>query len=51
LLLAGNKLQDEKRERLADLLLRIQNARAGEPDNLAELLDTLEDFLFDLELD
>ena len=51
LLLAGNKLEIEKRKPLADLLSRIEDARAGEPDDLAELLDTLEDMLFDLELD
>jgi hypothetical protein len=51
LLLAGNKLEGEKSKPLADLLARIEGARSGETDDLAELLDTLEDLLFDLDLD
>jgi molecular chaperone DnaK len=50
-LLAGNELEGEKRNSLADLLARITDARDGEPEDLAELLDTLEDVLFDLDVD
>jgi len=50
-LLAGNKLADEKRDLLAGLLSRIEDARDGEPDDLVEQLDSLEDLLFDLEID
>jgi len=50
-LMAGNELDGEKLNLLADLLSRIEDARDGEPEDLAELLDTLEDMLFDLEDD
>jgi molecular chaperone DnaK len=50
-LLAGNQLKDEDRKPLADLLIRIKDAWAADPENLEELLGTLEDTLFDLEVD
>jgi len=51
-LLAGDELEEEDRKSLADLLARIEDARAGgNPEGLEELLETLEDLLFDLDLD
>lgn len=51
-LLAGNQLEEKDRKPLADLLARIEDARsAGDIEDLEELLDTLEDMLFDLDLD
>jgi molecular chaperone DnaK len=51
-LLSGGSLEDDDHKTLSDLLARIQDARAGsEPEDLEELLDTLEDLLFDLDLD
>ena len=48
-LLAGDNLEADDRQSLAALLERIQNARANhETDDLTELLETLEDLLFDL---
>lgn len=51
-LLSGGGLEDENHKSLSDLLARIQDTRAGgEPEDLEELLGTLEDLLFDLDLD
>jgi molecular chaperone DnaK len=50
-LLAGNELEEEDRKSLADLVARIEDARAGgNAENLEELLETLEDLLFDFGL-
>ena len=50
-LLAGD-LEDDKRQTLTDLLNEIQTAQtANESDNLDELLERLEDLLFDLDLE
>lgn len=46
-LLAGDELEAADRESLSDLLAQIADA----PDDLEELLDTLEDLLFDFDLD
>lgn len=51
-LLAGSKLEEKDREPLTDLLAAIEEARNdGDIESLDELLDTLEDMLFDLDLD
>ncbi len=51
-LLAGDDLDDEDRQSLAGLLERIADAQAhGQADDMFELLETLEDVLFDLEVD
>jgi molecular chaperone DnaK len=51
-LLNDGGLEEDDHKSLADLLVHIQNTRAsGEPEDLEELLDTLEDLLFDLDLD
>lgn len=51
-LLNGGSLEVDDHKSLSDLLARIQNMRTGcEPEDIEELLATLEDFLFDLDLD
>jgi molecular chaperone DnaK len=51
-LLASDTLKAESRQALGSLLVRIESAQAaGETENLEDLLDTLEDLLFDLEDD
>ncbi len=50
-LLAGDDLEADDRQSLAALLERIQDAQANhETDDLTELLETLEDLLFDLNI-
>jgi molecular chaperone DnaK len=51
ILVGSNALEGEKRDSLEDLLGQIEEARSGEPEELAKRLDALEDFLFDLEMD
>ena len=51
-LLASDTLKAKSRQALGSLLVRIESAQAaGETENLEDLLDTLEDLLFDLEDD
>jgi len=51
-LLAGDDLEADDRQSLAALLERFQDAQANrQTDDLVELLETLEDLLFDLDLE
>jgi molecular chaperone DnaK len=51
-LLAGDDLKTDDRQSLEALLERIQDAQANnETDDLAQLLETLEDLLFDLDVE
>jgi len=51
-LLAGDDLEADDRQSLAALLERFRDAQANhETDDLTELLETLEDQLFDLDLE
>ncbi len=51
-LLAGSDLDDEDRQSLVDLLKRMRDAQAHhEVDDLGDLITTLEDLLFDLDVD